>query len=521
MMPTISNSPQENAVIEAEARKSLSFGIWLKDANRNPVDITGTSTTFTVGKIDRYGVSTVLFSKTASIQAPTLGYEVIQVQAEDLNLTPGVYSFTTTLRINGYSVVLLKGDFKVLQNMEFESVTEHYVSNNPAQSLDIVLRESNNVHVVLGTMLPPSLTTPTDASDGGVAGYVSNPASLTFQALNALFVTHVELDEHTEWVSDQLALTLDAANDYTDAGLALKANVSTVNSALALKADLTYVNTQIATRLATSLLTTKGDILVRSTTPARLPIGANGTVLQADSAQTLGMKWVTRDTLLLRGTTAQRDAFFGVPGTDAARSALANRQVTWFNTDLGWDESYYCPTGLTGLTVQGLVAGSDSDWYPVGRGPRAVLYSAGAQAMTTGLAFSNWNHWGINKSYKNTPGNVDGSSFFFRNTNNAALQVFKAGRYRVRSAMGVQNGSGTAVESLRINQVNGTGIHVYQYPAQLQANYGQYFTAQLDDALIPKGGYAYHINDAGTLAIGQGDSYLSFEYLWPPFASVA
>lgn len=41
------------------------------------------------------------------------------------------------------------------------------------------------------------------------------------------------------------------------------------------------------------ILTTKGDILGYSTTEARLPIGADGTVLTADSTQTLGLKWGT------------------------------------------------------------------------------------------------------------------------------------------------------------------------------------------------------------------------------------
>jgi hypothetical protein len=39
------------------------------------------------------------------------------------------------------------------------------------------------------------------------------------------------------------------------------------------------------------LLTTKGDILSYSTTEARLGVGANDTVLTADSTQTLGLKW--------------------------------------------------------------------------------------------------------------------------------------------------------------------------------------------------------------------------------------
>ena len=42
-----------------------------------------------------------------------------------------------------------------------------------------------------------------------------------------------------------------------------------------------------------SPLTTKGDLYGYSTTDARVPIGTNGQVLQADSAQALGLKWAT------------------------------------------------------------------------------------------------------------------------------------------------------------------------------------------------------------------------------------
>ena len=40
-----------------------------------------------------------------------------------------------------------------------------------------------------------------------------------------------------------------------------------------------------------SPLTTKGDVYTYSTTDARLGVGANGTVLTADSAETTGLKW--------------------------------------------------------------------------------------------------------------------------------------------------------------------------------------------------------------------------------------
>jgi hypothetical protein len=44
---------------------------------------------------------------------------------------------------------------------------------------------------------------------------------------------------------------------------------------------------------ATTVVTTKGDLLTYSTTAARLGVGANGTVLTADSAEATGVKWAT------------------------------------------------------------------------------------------------------------------------------------------------------------------------------------------------------------------------------------
>ena len=38
-------------------------------------------------------------------------------------------------------------------------------------------------------------------------------------------------------------------------------------------------------------VTTKGDLQGFSTVAARIPVGTNGQVLTADSAQTLGLKW--------------------------------------------------------------------------------------------------------------------------------------------------------------------------------------------------------------------------------------
>ena len=43
------------------------------------------------------------------------------------------------------------------------------------------------------------------------------------------------------------------------------------------------------------LLTTPGDLVVRNTTAnVRLPVGANGTVLMANSARQEGVEWASR-----------------------------------------------------------------------------------------------------------------------------------------------------------------------------------------------------------------------------------
>lgn len=48
---------------------------------------------------------------------------------------------------------------------------------------------------------------------------------------------------------------------------------------------------QVAAGVGVDALTTKGDVLGYSTAPARVPVGADGTVLTADSTQALGLKW--------------------------------------------------------------------------------------------------------------------------------------------------------------------------------------------------------------------------------------
>lgn len=92
-----------------------------------------------------------------------------------------------------------------------------------------------------------------------------------------------------------------------------------------------------------------------------------------------------------RGTTAERNAVYGIPGTDAQRVSLANQRVQWFNTESGWLEQYYATTGLSGLGVLGLISEAPSGWYPVGPGPEIVMEPSGTFSGSAGGYIGGWN----------------------------------------------------------------------------------------------------------------------------------
>jgi len=140
----------------------------------------------------------------------------------------------------------------------------------------------------------------------------------------------------------------------------------------------------------------------------------------------------------MRGTTAQRNAHFGTPATDASRSALANRRVTWFNTDLGWEESFYAPAGTAGLTAPGLLAGTAPGWYPTGEGPESKMYASGTQNVVAGTYITQWSPWGTGGSSRR-----GGDDWFVRDA--ATVVCKKAGVYEVSGMSSQQAGSGATV----------------------------------------------------------------------------
>ena len=108
---------------------------------------------------------------------------------------------------------------------------------------------------------------------------------------------------------------------------------------------------------AISPLTTKGDLWTYSTVDARLPVGADGRVLVADSGETTGLKWVAGGTLGL-GSNFRAD-----PGGSVSAWILNVdlRIESVINAIISGNQNNFSPTGLADAIEIWLVPDADLD----------------------------------------------------------------------------------------------------------------------------------------------------------------
>lgn len=217
-----------------------------------------------------------------------------------------------------------------------------------------------------------------------------------------------------------------------------------------------------------------------------------------------------------RGTTAERDAYFGAPTITADQVALANRKVTWFNTDLGWQESYYVVQGTSGLTARGLITGAPAGWYPISDGPRIRLFSNGGQAHSNGTEFSNW------KAFAPAGTVTENDSYKFGNIltrpgTNSWIETSLWGKYDIIGAMYFPGGTGTGVFELT-NYRSGSSTYVLQIqkPIPLLASYGQIIEWGAPDQYIRPGDRIHFRTIAASWTVGGGFTHLTIRYVGPP-----
>jgi hypothetical protein len=89
--------------------------------------------------------------------------------------------------------------------------------------------------------------------------------------------------------------------------------------------DFTWVTTDDTNAIQNSIMDAKGDLIgaTAADTPARLAVGANDTVLTADSTQATGLKWAT----------PARPAFVGCDLRKTANQSISNNALTKITFD--------------------------------------------------------------------------------------------------------------------------------------------------------------------------------------------
>ena len=215
-----------------------------------------------------------------------------------------------------------------------------------------------------------------------------------------------------------------------------------------------------------------------------------------------------------RGTTVQRDTIFGVPATDATRVALANRKIVWYNTDLGWEESYFATTGKAGLTALGLVAEAPSGWYPTGRGPMLMLEPPTQVQATSSTWMGGWG-WVRRR----------GGDAWFTSSNGERIQIKKYGRYEAKVWTVQAAGSGFANYHFRVVDSGGSTIIFNVDGNAFQLNSGLYTRAhaEIEDQVLAAGQQVgFYVNSANNLvhvgAIMPKGQFL-IRYIGPPTVS--
>ena len=164
-MAYIGNSPQATTVLRLEARKSFALSVWIRDTHGRPLDISNTELHLVMKKpplrSDPGDTANLITNAEAEIVGAVEGLARFNVQASDLDHTPGEYPFALVMITDGYSTVAAKGVVDLQENTEFASVNSTYLPAN-APSAVVLNVGSSQITLSTGPTLAPGTTSFTD-----------------------------------------------------------------------------------------------------------------------------------------------------------------------------------------------------------------------------------------------------------------------------------------------------------------------------------------------------------------------
>lgn len=123
-MASLSNIPSSPTLMQLAARKSFSFTVQFLDSNEAPLNIEDASASFTIGE-QAYSDTPVLTQQASTIVVST-GIALFNLQASQLDLTPGIYPFEIVLLKEGYSSIAINGELEIEESYEVGSLSQSY-----------------------------------------------------------------------------------------------------------------------------------------------------------------------------------------------------------------------------------------------------------------------------------------------------------------------------------------------------------------------------------------------------------
>lgn len=148
-MGTLSNTPQQPVMMTLAARKSFSFTVQFLDTNGLPLDLTDATASFTIGE-QQYSTTPIL-TQQATDALDSTGIALFDLQASQLDLTPGIYPFEVVTVAAGYSAIAINGELEIAESYEMGSLSQSYVES--PSSYGLVARLKNNRLVVTSNSL--------------------------------------------------------------------------------------------------------------------------------------------------------------------------------------------------------------------------------------------------------------------------------------------------------------------------------------------------------------------------------
>lgn len=291
----LSNSPQESTVLRLEQRKSFSCAVEFRDGSGARVDLRGAVLTLdwvtNLAKLDRPETldSDDVRSVHGVVADTVRGYARFDVQAADLALPAGAYPYTLTLRVAGFSVVVLKGTLELQSNPEFAAVDDTYTVGAPNLTLQVQMHGSAVVAVEVGSIVPPGAQYLSDEdkakldllviTEAGVVVDLTGYATLTqlTDAIDSVTAEIVETQGELSAVSGELVETQTAltalTSEVTDVQGDVAVHLARLNTADArVAAGFTVLTGELkiwaGASAPTGWLLCQGQILLRADYPA-------------------------------------------------------------------------------------------------------------------------------------------------------------------------------------------------------------------------------------------------------------